>query len=93
MEDGKFITAAGVSVGIDMALLLTARMTSQDNSQSIHVHIVYDPQPPPSVHWTGAKPTSIVNTNPRLGDAEARRRPFDAIMQDRPGCLLEKMLA
>ncbi|MDX6650727.1 MAG: hypothetical protein QOJ97_2678 [Solirubrobacteraceae bacterium] len=46
VEQGKVITAAGVSSGIDMALVLTARLTSPEVAQAIQLGIEYDPQPP-----------------------------------------------
>jgi len=44
--EGKIITAAGVSAGIDMALTLVARELSPEVAQSIQLGIEYDPQPP-----------------------------------------------
>ena len=46
VERGKVITAAGVSAGIDMALVLVARMTSDELAQAIQLGIEYDPEPP-----------------------------------------------
>jgi putative intracellular protease/amidase len=43
---GKVITAAGVSSGIDMALTLAARIAGEDVAQAIQLSIEYDPQPP-----------------------------------------------
>ena len=45
-SDGKFVTAAGVSAGIDMALTLAARIAGDDVAQAIQLGIEYDPQPP-----------------------------------------------
>ena len=44
--DGKYVTAAGVSSGIDMALWLTAQLTSDLVAQTVQLGIEYDPQPP-----------------------------------------------
>jgi transcriptional regulator GlxA family with amidase domain len=44
--DGKLMTAAGVSSGIDMALTLAARIGGEALAQSIQLGIEYDPQPP-----------------------------------------------
>ena len=44
--DGKVITAAGVSAGIDMALTLAARIAGKEVAQAIQLGIEYDPQPP-----------------------------------------------
>jgi putative intracellular protease/amidase len=44
--DGKYVTAAGVSSGIDMALTLTAELAGDLVAQTIQLGIEYDPQPP-----------------------------------------------
>jgi putative intracellular protease/amidase len=46
VEQGKIITAAGVSSGIDMALTLVARMTHDEVAKAIQLGIEYDPDPP-----------------------------------------------
>jgi putative intracellular protease/amidase len=46
VEDGKVVTAAGVSSGIDMALTLAARVAGDDVAQAIQLGIEYDPEPP-----------------------------------------------
>lgn len=46
VEDGKIITAAGVSAGIDMALRLVQKLAGDDVAQAIQLGIEYDPQPP-----------------------------------------------
>jgi transcriptional regulator GlxA family with amidase domain len=46
VEDGKVITAAGVSAGIDMALRLAARIAGDEVAQAIQLGIEYDPDPP-----------------------------------------------
>jgi putative intracellular protease/amidase len=44
--DGKYVTGAGVSAGIDMALTLAAQIAGDTIAQSIQLGIEYDPQPP-----------------------------------------------
>jgi putative intracellular protease/amidase len=44
--DGKLVTAAGVSAGIDMALALAARIAGEPTAEAIQLGIEYDPQPP-----------------------------------------------
>jgi transcriptional regulator GlxA family with amidase domain len=44
--DGKYVTAAGVSAGIDMALALAARVLDDEGAQRIQLGIEYDPRPP-----------------------------------------------
>lgn len=46
VEQGKVITSAGVSSGIDMALVLAARIAGDDVAKAIQLGIEYDPQPP-----------------------------------------------
>ncbi|MGI8460902.1 MAG: DJ-1/PfpI family protein [Solirubrobacterales bacterium] len=46
VEQGKVITAAGVSAGIDMALTLAAREAGEDVAKAIQLGIEYDPAPP-----------------------------------------------
>lgn len=46
VEQGKVITAAGVSAGIDMALGLAARVAGDEFAQAVQLGIEYDPQPP-----------------------------------------------
>jgi len=44
--DGKYVTAAGVSAGIDMALALAGRIGGDELAQHIQLGIEYDPHPP-----------------------------------------------
>jgi putative intracellular protease/amidase len=46
VPQGKIVTAAGVSAGIDMALWLAARIAGDEVAQAIQLGIEYDPQPP-----------------------------------------------
>jgi transcriptional regulator GlxA family with amidase domain len=46
VDDGKIVTAAGVSAGIDMALHLVARLHSPDRAREVRRYIQYDPDPP-----------------------------------------------
>jgi transcriptional regulator GlxA family with amidase domain len=46
VRQGKIITAAGVSAGIDMALSLVALERGDELAQAIQLLIEYDPQPP-----------------------------------------------
>jgi transcriptional regulator GlxA family with amidase domain len=60
VERGKVITAAGVSAGIDMALVLVARMTNDELAQAIQLGIEYDPEPPFSSGSPDKAPAEIV---------------------------------
>ena len=46
VEDGKFLTMAGVSGGIDAMLELVAKLTSEAAAKRIQIMIEYDPEPP-----------------------------------------------
>lgn len=46
VEQGKIVTAAGVSSGIDMALFLAGKVAGDTIAQAIQLAIEYDPQPP-----------------------------------------------
>ena len=51
VQEGKVITAAGVSSGIDMALRLAEQLTDETTAKALQLMIEYDPQPP---HDAGA---------------------------------------
>ena len=44
--DGKIITAAGISAGIDMSLKLAGLIKNDSTAQIIQLAIEYDPMPP-----------------------------------------------
>ncbi|MER5406094.1 DJ-1/PfpI family protein [Streptomyces sp. NPDC002769] len=44
--DGKYVTAAGVSSGIDMGLHLLGRIAGDEHAQAVQLLTEYDPQPP-----------------------------------------------
>lgn len=46
VQQGKIITAAGVSSGIDMALRLAEQVTDATTAKALQLMIEYDPQPP-----------------------------------------------
>jgi transcriptional regulator GlxA family with amidase domain len=58
--DGKIVTAAGVSAGIDMALALAARIAGDDVAQTIQLGIEYDPHPPFGAGAPDTAPPDIV---------------------------------
>jgi transcriptional regulator GlxA family with amidase domain len=60
VQQGKIITAAGVSSGIDMALVLAARLVGPELAQGIQLGIEYDPQPPFSSGSPATAPPEIV---------------------------------
>jgi transcriptional regulator GlxA family with amidase domain len=44
--EDPFVSCAGVSAGIDMALALTARVHGDKLAKTLELAIEYDPQPP-----------------------------------------------
>jgi transcriptional regulator GlxA family with amidase domain len=60
VEDGKVITAAGVSAGIDMALHLIGREAGAEVAQAVQLGIEYDPKPPFDSGSPSKAPESIV---------------------------------
>jgi putative intracellular protease/amidase len=60
--DGKYVTAAGVSSGIDMGLALAGRMAGDDVAQAIQLMIEYDPQPPYDAGSPDRAPAEIVRS-------------------------------
>ncbi|MEV6177511.1 DJ-1/PfpI family protein [Streptomyces sp. NPDC052015] len=46
VTDGKYVTAAGVSSGIDMGLTLLGRLAGDEHAQAVQLLTEYDPQPP-----------------------------------------------
>jgi len=60
VEQGKVITAAGVSSGIDMALRLVQLELGDEMAQTIQLSIEYDPQPPVDAGSVEKAPPEIV---------------------------------
>jgi transcriptional regulator GlxA family with amidase domain len=60
--DGKYVTAAGVSSGIDMALALAGQLAGDEVAQAIQLMIEYDPQPPYDAGSPGRAPAGIVRS-------------------------------
>jgi transcriptional regulator GlxA family with amidase domain len=58
--DGKIVTAAGVSSGIDMALTLVAEIAGPEVAQAIQLGIEYDPAPPFDAGSPDKAPPAIV---------------------------------
>ncbi|HEX6457865.1 MAG TPA: DJ-1/PfpI family protein [Thermoleophilaceae bacterium] len=72
VRQGKVITAAGVSAGIDMALVLAAEIAGPDVAKAIQLGIEYDPQPPfdaGSPDKAGARIVELVTNSERREQA------------------------
>ena len=46
IHEGKLVTCAGVSAGLDMALWLAGQLVGPEKAKAIQLVIEYDPQPP-----------------------------------------------
>jgi transcriptional regulator GlxA family with amidase domain len=73
VEQGKVVTAAGVSSGIDMALMLAGRIAGDDVAQAIQLSIEYDPEPPYDAGAPEKAPDAIVEMV-RAAVAEREKR-------------------
>lgn len=60
VEEGKVITAAGVSAGIDMALLLAERIAGERVAQAVQLAIEYAPEPPLDAGSTRTAPETAI---------------------------------
>jgi transcriptional regulator GlxA family with amidase domain len=60
VTDGKYVTAAGVSAGIDFALALAGVIAGAEVAQTIQLAIEYDPAPPFDAGSPAKAPASIV---------------------------------
>ncbi|MEV5436992.1 DJ-1/PfpI family protein [Streptomyces sp. NPDC052682] len=60
--DGKYVTAAGVSAGIDMALALLGRIGGDDLARAVQLGTEYDPQPPYDAGSPHKAPAHLVDT-------------------------------
>lgn len=61
VTDGKYVTAAGVSAGIDMALTLAGKIAGDELAQVVQLAIEYDPDPPYAAGSPHTAPAGIVD--------------------------------
>ncbi|MBV2355458.1 DJ-1/PfpI family protein [Streptomyces sp. J2-1] len=61
VTDAKFVTAAGVSAGIDMGLTLVGRLTDDLHAQAVQLGTEYDPQPPYDAGAPHKAPAEVVH--------------------------------
>ena len=62
VRDGKYVTAAGVSAGIDMGLTLAATIADEHTAKALQLLLAYDPQPPFDCGAVNTAPAEIVTT-------------------------------
>ncbi len=64
VQQGKVVTAAGVSAGIDMALFLAAHLSNTQTARAIQLACEYDPQPPFAAgNFQTVEPELVVEAN------------------------------
>jgi transcriptional regulator GlxA family with amidase domain len=80
VEDGRFITAAGVSGGIDMALYLVARLKNEQQAKSIQTAMEYDPDPP----FGGLEQNGGAGGNGLATALDEHRAELERALADRP---------
>ena len=59
--DGDIVTSAGVSAGIDMALVLASRLAGEATAQAIQLSLEYAPEPPFSAGTPKTAPPEITS--------------------------------
>jgi transcriptional regulator GlxA family with amidase domain len=64
--DGKIVTGAGVSAGLDLALHVAARLAGPEVAQSIQLMLEYDPQPPFEAGSFAKAPQSVKDSQAKL---------------------------
>jgi transcriptional regulator GlxA family with amidase domain len=73
--DGKYVTAAGVSAGIDMGLTLAGRLAGDEVAQATQLMLEYDPQPP---YAAGSPRTAPAELTARLRAGSRYPQPASA---------------
>lgn len=79
VRDGKVFTAAGVSSGIDMALMLVAQEFGDGAAQLVQLLIEYDPQPPFDAGSPDKAPPLIVSAARGVSQTQSESRGLTAI--------------
>lgn len=75
VRDGNVLTAAGVSAGLDLALVLAELLAGREVAQAIQLSAHYDPKPPfPPVHFAAASDEILTLINDKLGPHDPGRK-------------------
>ncbi|MFG2812521.1 DJ-1/PfpI family protein [Streptomyces sp. NPDC048410] len=61
VTDGKYVTAAGVSAGIDMGLTLLGKLAGDETAQGVQLATEYDPHPPYDAGSPDKAPAHLVD--------------------------------
>jgi transcriptional regulator GlxA family with amidase domain len=78
VRDGKYVSAAGVSAGIDMALTLAAAIADERTAEAIQLLVAYDPQPPFASGSVHTAPADIVAATRAMRSYIVDGRPTSA---------------
>ncbi|MEM9822157.1 MAG: DJ-1/PfpI family protein [Bacteroidota bacterium] len=81
VEEGKFITAAGVSAGIDMAIYLLDQLYGEKVAKAAQLSIEYDPHPPfqSGSYLTAEKEVIQLSEKIMTRDARKNLSPWEVI--------------
>lgn len=80
IQQGKIITAAGVSAGIDMALHLTKLIEDESYAKMVQMVIEYYPKPPLDIPDLAAVPKDVENSARSFFKREMMKLNRDAIV-------------
>jgi cyclohexyl-isocyanide hydratase len=84
VEDGRLITAGGVTAGIDFGLALVARLAGQAEAETVQLSLEYAPAPPfHSGTPAEATPEVLAQAKKRLGASRAAREVIVARWRER----------
>ena len=73
VEEGKFITAAGVSAGIDMAIYLVNMLKGELAAKAAQLSIEYDPKPMfQSGNFQEAEP-EVIKLSEKIMESDAKK--------------------
>jgi cyclohexyl-isocyanide hydratase len=60
--DGKYVSAGGVTSGIDGSLIVVSLLRGETVAQELQLYMAYDPKPPFQAGSPATAPVSILNT-------------------------------
>ncbi len=88
VREGKIVTAAGVSAGIDLALWLAGEIAGRERAEMIQLMIEYDPQPP----FDAGHPSKVSDAFRRKTMLVVGRESVDAGLVARETIAVPKLL-
>lgn len=73
IQEGKIITAQGVSAGIDMSLYLASQIVGEEKAKAYQLFIEYDPKPPFNSGNINESDTSTIELAKKILGREAKK--------------------